>query len=295
MRLIKKIIHILSLGLFVFFLLGILIGITEFKNDSSLLYISIVFALIFYLLFQKTKNTESKKIKTKKEFNKKMQPEPTEEYTIPDVHHIEDVITSEKPNVHSETEEGTSVEDAIISSDVKESTPDNKEQLSETLDYTSANNTEREGVTSNTVSTVTKSKNFRIAGTSYRKKEIESLGSENPEYEYTKRELEELCMEDERIYQYEFYPLDVEIVEEPDNPYDPNALKVIIDGKHVGYIKKGCCSQVKKLLRSGKITNITANIYGGKYKILYSDYDYERDKDVYTLERNTTNYSITSA
>lgn len=35
---------------------------------------------------------------------------------------------------------------------------------------------------------------------------------------------------------------------EPDNKYDPNAIKVLINGKHVGYVARDYCSQVSEIL-----------------------------------------------
>lgn len=137
-----------------------------------------------------------------------------------------------------------------------------------------------------------KTENFHIAGTSFRQKEIEQLGHENPLYHDTKRELVDSGEIEEKIYLYEFFPTKVELIPEPDNEHDPNAIKVVIDGTHVGYIKKGSCPHVKKLLASGKIIDIDADIHGGKYKIIYEDYDYEKDKEVYEMETDKTDYFV---
>lgn len=126
--------------------------------------------------------------------------------------------------------------------------------------------------------------NFNVAGTSFHQEAIEELGSENSLYEYTKKELIDDGYEDEKIYQYEFFPEKVELVEEPENPHDPNAIKVIVDGAHIGYIKAGSCAHVKKLLRSGTVSDISAEIYGGKFKILSSD----DSGDTYTLDKDST-------
>ena len=125
--------------------------------------------------------------------------------------------------------------------------------------------------------------NFNVAGTSFHQEAIEDLGSENSLYEYTKKELIDEGYEDEKIYQYEFFPEKVELVEEPENPHDPNAIKVIVDGAHIGYIKAGSCAHVKKLLQSGTVSDISAEIYGGKYKILSSN----DSGDTYTLEKDS--------
>ena len=138
-----------------------------------------------------------------------------------------------------------------------------------------------------------KTENHHVAGTSYRQKEIESLGEDNPIYEYSKRELIDEGYEDEKVYYYDFNPYTVELIEEPDNKFDPNAIKVVVDGVHVGYIKKGSCTHVKNLLKSGKIAKIDAEIHGGKYKLLYSEYDGDKDKEVYELEAGESNYYVT--
>lgn len=60
-----------------------------------------------------------------------------------------------------------------------------------------------------------------------------------------------------------FYSLDLEkddyvteLVEEPTNKYDPNAIKVIVDGQHIGYIPAKKCAKVKSILHSGKVKEI---------------------------------------
>lgn len=130
--------------------------------------------------------------------------------------------------------------------------------------------------------------NHRVAGVSHYQQAIMSLAVENVEYDYTKKELEENSFEDEKVWKYEFYPSKVELVEEPDNPHDHKAIKVVIDGEHVGYIKSGSCAHVKNLLNSGRIKDITADIMGGPYKFLYYD-DYEEE---YELEREETGIHI---
>lgn len=135
-----------------------------------------------------------------------------------------------------------------------------------------------------------KLENHKVAGTSYRQAEIRDMGFENGDYNLPKDELECLYSEYEKIYALEFYPDKVELVEEPDNPHDTNAIKVIIDNVHVGYIKRGSCSHIKKLINRDMIQSITAIITGGKYKRLVPDDDVY---DSYFLERDSSNFFIT--
>lgn len=132
-----------------------------------------------------------------------------------------------------------------------------------------------------------KTETLHITGTSHYMDNILDLASENYLYDYSKKELMENGLEDEKIYQYEFYPSKVELVADPENQYDSNAIKVLIDDVHVGYVKSGSCTHVKKLLNSGRITAIDAKIYGGAYKLLWED-----DDGKYQIERNHTPIKI---
>lgn len=138
-----------------------------------------------------------------------------------------------------------------------------------------------------------KTENHHVAGTSFRQKEIASLAYENFEYDMSKNELIDEFDENEKIYKYDFNPNKTELIEEPDNPHDPNAIKVVIDDVLVGYIKKNSCSRVRNLLHSNSILKIDAEISGGPYKIIYSDYDDDKEKDVYTVEKGNDDFFVT--
>lgn len=129
---------------------------------------------------------------------------------------------------------------------------------------------------------------FRVAGVSSRQDDILELADENSDFSMTRREIIDAGMENERIYQYEFDPHRVELIPEPSNPYDPNAIKVVIDGVHVGYIKKGSTTRVRNLLKAGG--KVTAEIKGGPYKILL--YRNEDGKDNYEMEHDESPFSV---
>ena len=40
----------------------------------------------------------------------------------------------------------------------------------------------------------------------------------------------------------------LELIPEPENKHDPNAIKVIVDGQHIGYVPAKECEKVKKIL-----------------------------------------------
>ena len=133
---------------------------------------------------------------------------------------------------------------------------------------------------------------YHVAGTTFYEDAILSLSAENPDYEMSKRDLIDAGMTDERIWEYEFDPTHVELLPEPENPHDPNAVKVVVDGEHIGYIKKGSCKHILKLIQEDHILKIDCEMGGVNYKIVSEDYDDEKDKEVYTLERDKTNYFV---
>lgn len=128
----------------------------------------------------------------------------------------------------------------------------------------------------------------KVAGTSYHLDAIMELAQENPDYDLTKREIIDDGLTDERIYQYTFTDGPVELVDDPDNEHDPNAIKVLIAGQHIGYIKRGSTGRIHKLQRSGRVLGITAEIYGGRYKVVRSVEEYQTQH--YEMDRDESNY-----
>lgn len=133
---------------------------------------------------------------------------------------------------------------------------------------------------------------FHVTGTSFRENDIESIGIENYEFDYSRKDFLEIFSEGQRIYKYLFAPKSVVLEEEPDNKYDKNAIKVIIDGVHVGYIKKEDCIHVKQLIDSKNIISIDATISGGKYRCYYEDYDDDAMDYKTHIKTERHNYSI---
>ena len=102
---------------------------------------------------------------------------------------------------------------------------------------------------------------FRVAGFDYNQEILaDLLEDENEDYKLPKSKfLDEVF---ERCYQYdvEFYP--AELVDEPDNEYDPNAIAVYVEDERIGYIAK----RDQEAVRALDPDRIEAEIYGGKYK-----------------------------
>lgn len=114
--------------------------------------------------------------------------------------------------------------------------------------------------------------NFAVAGVYYHEKDIiEGLMDENPEYDLTKKEIEEDGLEDTYLYKYSVAFADVDLVPEPDNQYDPNAIKVVADGILVGYVPAKKTKAVRKIMDEKEIVKAQCQIYGGDYKVLNYD------------------------
>lgn len=127
----------------------------------------------------------------------------------------------------------------------------------------------------------------KVAGISYRTAELIALGSFNSDFDLSKRELIAEGLTGRRVYEIEFGVHACELKPEPDNPTDPKAIKVMVGESHIGYIKKGSCAHIHKLLREDRIKSVSCAIGGGRYKTLLTEYTEDGDER-YTLEKNDT-------
>ena len=99
-----------------------------------------------------------------------------------------------------------------------------------------------------------------------------SLLRVNGVFDFSDQELKDLYA-DEKVP--EFVPktdLQVFLEEEPTNQYDPNAVKVLINGVHVGYIKAGSCTHAKNVMAAGIKKIFVKEIAIGRYKYVTEDY-----------------------
>lgn len=124
---------------------------------------------------------------------------------------------------------------------------------------------------------------LKVKGISYRQEALSDLchelikeSDDVPYLGYTSKEIKEELIFSDRFYKYSpFESSDVDFVPEVDNQFDPNAVKIVVRGYHLGYVTK---SKSRKVLRlttdsNNEVVKI-AKIYGGDYK----DIDPESDK-----------------
>lgn len=103
-----------------------------------------------------------------------------------------------------------------------------------------------------------------VVGESYYKDAIAALGTIQRDYYWPVERLYEKFVEGDRVYKYQFDDMDAELVLEPENPYDPNAIRVDIDGEPVGHIAKENTERIRELLDAG--ASVRAKISAGPYK-----------------------------
>ena len=121
---------------------------------------------------------------------------------------------------------------------------------------------------------------LKVKGISYRQEAFSDLCQEliretddTPYLGYTSKEIKEELIFGGRFYKYLPFKIpDVEFIPEFDNEFDPNAVKIVVRGYHLGYVTK---SKNRKVLRLTTDSNNevikNAEIYGGDYKDINPD------------------------
>lgn len=116
-----------------------------------------------------------------------------------------------------------------------------------------------------------------VSGFDYHQKELQSLLTEpNSLYDKNKNEwINELMLDyDERVFQYETATCPLHLETEPDNEYDPHAVRVLAGDVFIGYIPRGSFSEISNYASIEGVKTYV-EIFGGKYK--YLEHDDEAD------------------
>lgn len=118
-------------------------------------------------------------------------------------------------------------------------------------------------------------RNTRVRGTSFREGglkllEFHNIAMDNEPFDGQDMEDVAYFAKEWELEQYmwsDFKTTEFELVPEPDNPVDSNALKVVVEGFFIGYICKGYAKQLQKYVTNDdfEIFGI-ASVYGGPYK-----------------------------
>ena len=114
---------------------------------------------------------------------------------------------------------------------------------------------------------------FEIPGAFYHRTSIAKVANPNPDWKKTCKSLIKAGKANRKIYRFDRTTKTAELVEEPNNPHDKNAVMVIVDGEKIGYIGADENLHVKSILKSKTIKSISATITGGEYKTIISESD----------------------
>lgn len=133
---------------------------------------------------------------------------------------------------------------------------------------------------------------YCVAGVQYYLDNLLGMAEPNYLYDCKKQELIETYHTDETIYKQTYGARHLDLIHEPDNPHDPNAIKVLLDNKLVGYIAADDCQHILDIMDSGLFVSATCEIAGGKYKRVNEDYDCIKDKSTYKMETGEDDYAI---
>ncbi len=156
---------------------------------------------------------------------------------------------------------------------------DEIEELNKLLSIRVENRLKQEEIDKKTIYDVI----LKVKGISYRQEAFSDLCQELiresddiPYLGYTSKEIKEELIFEERFYKYVPFEIpDVEFIPEFDNKFDPNAVKIVVRGYHLGYVTKSKSRKVLRLTTDSNNEVIkNAEIYSGDYK----DIDPESDK-----------------
>lgn len=117
----------------------------------------------------------------------------------------------------------------------------------------------------------TQSETFEVVGAFYCRTGIAKVMNPNPDWRKTCKTLVKEGKADSRIYRFYRTTKQAELAEETNNPHDPNAVMVKIDGEKVGYISAAEALHVKEILHQHVLMDATATITGGEYKTITPD------------------------
>lgn len=106
---------------------------------------------------------------------------------------------------------------------------------------------------------------FFVTGVEYRMDNLILLATEQKRFKMPVEKLTDV--DGKKLFRYYFKNEPVELIPEPTNPHDPDAIKVQIAGQHIGYVPRTDTKMVKMFLDAG-VSKLSAIISGGEYKIV---------------------------
>ena len=134
---------------------------------------------------------------------------------------------------------------------------------------------------------------YEVAGVEHYMKNLLAMMEPNYLYSYKKQDLIDTCNYDVPIYKTTIPEIKLELVQEDDNPHDPKAVVVLINDRIVGYIPRKHCKHIRHIMDNDLVVRFTCDVYGGKYKQVIEDYNWEKNRSTYSMESGEDDYGIT--
>lgn len=106
-----------------------------------------------------------------------------------------------------------------------------------------------------------------IAGLYYYTANVNSIATERPKYKLPDNELLKK-VSGKRAYKYGYPSEPVQLVPEPTNPHDKNAIQIFLAGVLVGYVPSNQTKEVKTILKKAKIDKMEVYVSGGEHKLV---------------------------
>lgn len=108
---------------------------------------------------------------------------------------------------------------------------------------------------------------YNVAGLSYYLDNLRSVGTERPKFKLSDDQLVKKVT-GKRAYKYGFPEEPVQLIPEPTNPHDKNAIQIILAGALIGYVPSDKCAEVRMIMQKHTIQKITVFISGGEHKLV---------------------------
>ena len=111
---------------------------------------------------------------------------------------------------------------------------------------------------------------FEIAGISYKTKELAKISFETPDWKLSDEELLKKYGNSVTIYKHSHILTPVKLIPEPKNQHDPNAIKVVVAGQHIGYVPADHTAVVRrKMNENNGYYNAECFITDAEWKRIY--------------------------
>lgn len=110
-----------------------------------------------------------------------------------------------------------------------------------------------------------------VVGTYYCADAFPKIMNKRREYSFKPETLLKNNRANQRIYKYYYTEIPAELVLEPTNKHDTNAVKVVVKGEKIGYIPADMTKEVRNIIGNYHLISVIATLTGGGYKIVYDD------------------------